>query len=159
MSTVADFKKASNPKDALGTRKVPLLSVLPLNVIAAVALGMMEGALKYARHNYRIVGVRASVYVDAASRHLAQFYEGQDLDPDSKAGLHHIDKAIASLVVLSDSIKLGNWVDDRPPRLPDTWIDGVNKTASALVDMFPDPKQPCTQVAADAGEYTGRTES
>ncbi len=156
---MSEFKKASNPKDALGTRKVPLLSVIPLNVLAAVALGMLEGALKYARHNYRIVGVRASVYVDAASRHIAQFYEGQDFDPESKAGLHHIDKAIASLVVLSDSIKRGNWVDDRPPRLHDDWIVGANNVASALVDSFPEPKAPCTEVAYQAGEYADRTES
>ncbi|SVD92517.1 uncharacterized protein METZ01_LOCUS445371, partial [marine metagenome] len=30
----------------------------------------MEGAIKYGRHNYRIAGVRASVYIDATIGHL-----------------------------------------------------------------------------------------
>jgi Domain of unknown function (DUF5664)/Protein of unknown function (DUF1778) len=151
----AESAKPSNPKDVMSLKKVPLLSVLPLNVIAEVArgmsaramaaddttvqtaapffsilpldvlaqvaLGLLEGALKYSRHNYRVVGVRASVYVDATARHAAQFWAGDDLDADSKAGLHHVDKAIASLTVLSDSIKRGNWVDDRPPRCAEDW--------------------------------------
>lgn len=143
--------KPSNPKDAMSFKKVPIFSVLPLGVITRVALGMLEGALKYSRHNYRIAGVRASVYVDAAGRHLAAFWEGQDLDPDSKVGLHHIDKAMASLAVLRDSMLRGNWTDDRPPASEDKWLDEANAMATKLVAAFPNPPAPCTEHSFKAG--------
>ena len=153
----AESAKPSNPKDVMSLKKVPLLSVVPLNVLAQLALGLLEGALKYSRHNYRIVGVRASVYVDATARHLAQFWEGQDFDPDSKANLHHIDKAIASLVVLSDSIKRGNWVDDRPPRCDEhgNWIEESNKIAEQLVKQCSNPVPPTTQKLIDEAHARG----
>ncbi len=121
--------KVSNPKDAVGTAKVPASTVSqavmielarlmgrPVNpmVQGELGLGMMEGALKYGRHNYRAVGVRASVYFDALFRHMGAWYLGQDIDPDS--GLSHITKGIATLTVLRDSMLQGNWVDDRPPK-------------------------------------------
>ena len=59
--------KLSNPKDMVGSRKVPL-STLPFRVLWRVGLAMLEGALKYGRHNYRAVGVRASVYFDGANQ-------------------------------------------------------------------------------------------
>ena len=103
--------KPSNPKDLVGTRKVGL-SVLPFRVLWECAVGMLEGTVKYGRHNYRAVGVRASVYFDAAMRHLGAWWEGEDIDPESK--LSHVNKAIISLMVLRDSMIEGNWVDDRP---------------------------------------------
>lgn len=107
------MKKLSNPKDAVGIKKLPF-SVLPWRVLVNVALSMLEGACKYGRHNYRAVGVRASVYFDAVvARHLTSWWEGEDVDPDS--GLHHVDKAIAGLMVLRDSMLQGNFEDDRPP--------------------------------------------
>lgn len=105
--------KQSNPKDLVGSKKAPL-STLPWRVLWRIGLAMLEGALKYGRHNYRAVGVRASVYFDGTQRHLGAWWEGEDVDPDS--GFSHIDKAIASLLVLRDSMLGGNWEDDRPPR-------------------------------------------
>lgn len=131
--------KPSNPKDSMGIKKVPF-STVPSEVTAEVGLAMMEGALKYGRHNYRTVGVRASVYYDAALRHLTSFWEGQDIDPES--GLPHIVKCLACLYVLRDSQMMGNWVDDRPPTLPgkDQWIADLNQLASDLLSKYPDPK-------------------
>lgn len=130
-------KKDTNPKDAIGIAKVPY-STVPSEVIAEVGLAMMEGALKYGRHNYRVAGVRASVYHDAAKRHLDQFWEGQDIDTDS--GLSHLVKAIACCVVLRDSQFRGNWVDDRPPTLPDNWMVGLNAKAKDLLEKYPNPE-------------------
>lgn len=127
--------KDTNPKDAVGTKKVSI-SVVPGPVIMEVALGMLEGARKYGRHNYRIAGVRGSIYVDAAVRHILDFWEGTDTDPDS--GLHHITKAIASLVVLRDSQIRNNWVDDRPPKVEPGWIQQLNKIAGEIIDKYPD---------------------
>lgn len=135
--------KDTNPKDAVGIAKVPA-STVPREVLAEVGLAMMEGALKYGRHNYREAGVRASVYFDAASRHLDAFYEGQDIDPDS--GLPHIVKAIACLVVLRDSQFRDNWVDDRPPKLPDNWQADLNAKAAALLEKYPNPVPAHTEV-------------
>lgn len=137
--------KETNPKDALGVQKTPLFSVMPLNVLARIVLGMLEGALKYARHNYRVKGVRASVYVDAAVRHIAQFWEGEDLDTESKAGLHHIDKALSTLTVFRDAMLNGKWVDDRPPALDAKWLEENNKISKGLVKNFPNPPPPYTE--------------
>lgn len=137
------IKKGGNPKDAIGVRKAAI-SVVPACVILGIGLALLEGARKYGRHNYRAAGVRASVYYDAAFRHMSSFWEGQDIDPDS--GLHHIDKAMASLAVLRDSIVQGNWVDDRPPRSPDGWERAYNEAAAALIDRIPTAEEPYTEV-------------
>lgn len=105
--------KPTNPKDAVGSTKPPL-STIPGTVLMELGTAMLEGALKYGRHNYRVAGVRSSIYYDATMRHLIAWWEGEDIDPDS--GLSHITKAIASLVVLRDAQLCGKieW-DDRPP--------------------------------------------
>lgn len=126
--------KPTNPKDAVGIRKTPL-SCLPIRVLWRVGLAMLEGALKYGRHNYRAAGVRASVYFDASLRHKFSWWEGEDLDPDSM--LHHIDKEIACLMVLRDSMLQGNWVDDRPPR-QDIGLAELNDHAGRLLDLHAD---------------------
>ena len=104
--------KETNPKDAVGIKKVPLSTVSAL-VLQELGVGMMEGARKYGRHNYRVVGVRSSVYYDATLRHLMAWWEGEDIDPDS--GLSHVTKAICSLVVLRDAMINTMLEDDRPP--------------------------------------------
>lgn len=132
--TRLDHVKESNPKDAIGVRKSPL-TVVPMNVIAELGTAMMEGALKYGRHNYRAVGVRVSVYVDAALRHTISFWEGQDIDPDS--GIHEITKAIASLTVLRDALMQGMATDDRAPRSVPFYPD-LNKKAAELLEQHAD---------------------
>lgn len=136
-------KKPSNPKDVVGIKKVPR-SVLPLPVLWELGLAMLEGALKYGRHNYRAVGVRASVYYDAANRHLDAWWEGEDFDPDSQ--LSHVCKAIASLVVLRDGMIRGNWVDDRPPRSQPGIMGQLNNHVELLLKKYPDPVAPWTQL-------------
>jgi hypothetical protein len=96
------------------TKNTPL-HVLPWRVVLEASLGMMEGGRKYGRHNYRSMGVRATVYYDAATRHLADFISGTAVDKDS--GLSHLTKALSSSQVLLDSMIMGNWIDDRPLRI------------------------------------------
>lgn len=143
-------EKPSNPKDSVGVRKVPM-STVSSPVLMEIGLGMLEGALKYGRHNYRVVGVRASVYFDAAKRHLDSYWEGEDLDPESQVGLHHISKCIASLVVLRDAMIQGKLEDDRPPKSPEGWLKKLNEMASRLVDMFPNPKTAWTELNKEQG--------
>lgn len=135
--------KDTNPKDAVGIRKVPV-STVPANVIQEIGLAMLEGALKYGRHNYRVTGVRASVYYDAAMGHMMSWWEGEDLDPDS--GLSHITKALASLTVLRDAMARGMLTDDRPPeggRAAD--IHRSDLRVGELLDKYPDPKPACVR--------------
>lgn len=137
-------RKDTNPKDAVGVRKVPF-SCIPMNVLWGVGVAMMEGALKYGRHNYRVSGVRASVYFDAVvGRHLVQWWEGEDIDAES--GRNHIDKAIACLFVLRDSMMRGTMVDDRPPKSDMAHLHEANANASALIDKFPCPVPAFTEV-------------
>lgn len=136
--------KDTNPKDSVGIKKAGL-SCVPLPVLFEVGVAMHEGSRKYGRHNYRVAGVRASVYVDALFRHIGAWYEGEDIDPDSK--LSHVTKAITTLIVLRDSMMQGNWVDDRPPKTTDKeWLRTLNKAAGEVVDMYPNPVPAYTEV-------------
>ena len=120
--------KETNPKDAIGISKAPM-STVPAAVLAEVGVAMLEGACKYGRSNFRIAGVRASVYYDALMRHAMAWWEGEDLDPDS--GMSHITKAIATLVVLRDAMIQDKFTDDRPPRSA-PFLPALNDTAAAL---------------------------
>lgn len=131
--------KDTNPKDSVGIKKAPI-STVPGAVILEVGVAMLEGARKYGRHNYRESGVLASVYYDAAvGRHMLDWWEGTDIDPDS--GLSHVTKAIASLIVLRDAMINGTWVDDRPPKLPKGWLADLNKKAADIVEKYPNAKK------------------
>jgi len=107
--------KHTNPKDALAINKAPL-STLPTGPMYEVALAMLEGARKYGRHNYRVMGVSAEVYYNAAMGHITAWWEGEDIDPVS--GIHHLGKAMACLAVVRDGQMMENWIDDRPPKYP-----------------------------------------
>lgn len=133
--------KDTNPKDAVGVKKAPI-STVSGPVLAELGVAMLEGARKYGRHNYRIAGVRASVYMDAVFRHMEQWWEGEDVDKDS--GLSHITKAIASLCVLRDAMIFDNWVDDRPPPVPEGFWNEINKKAAAVIKRYPDAVAPYT---------------
>jgi hypothetical protein len=102
--------KPSNPKDIIGSTKLPM-HLWPATATAMGCLGLTDGALKYGRSNWRAVGVKASIYADAAQRHLAAWFEGEDNDPDS--GLPHMAHALACLAILVDAQAAGNLTDDR----------------------------------------------
>ena len=126
--------KDTNPKDAIGIRKAPL-STVPGNVIAEIGVAMLEGASKYGRHNYRAAGVRASVYYDAAMRHLISWWEGEDIDPDS--GMSHITKLLACMAVMRDAMHQDLWEDDRPPRSK-PFYPQLNASSGEILDRHAD---------------------
>ena len=132
-SLLKDGWKDTNPKDGIGTRKAGL-SNLPFPVLFETSIAFGEGAFKYRRHNYRIFGVCASVYVDATTRHVADWWEGEDIDSASQ--LSHITKAIASLMVLRDAMINDRWTDDRPPKAPRGWLDSLNAAQAAMLDRM-----------------------
>lgn len=136
--------KETNPKDAVGIKKAPM-STVPAQVMLEIGLGMLEGARKYGRHNYRVAGIRNSVYYDAAMRHLTAWWEGQDTDPDS--GMNHIVKALTTLTVLRDAMNNNMATDDRPPKLTNQdWVAELNKKAGEIIEKYPDPIAPYTAI-------------
>ncbi|WP_195178896.1 dATP/dGTP diphosphohydrolase domain-containing protein [Mesorhizobium sp. INR15] len=143
--------KATNPKDAVGVRKWRQFATIPFTVICEIGVAMMEGALKYGRHNYRVAGVRASVYKDAAIGHIMCWWEGEDLDPDTK--LSHITKAIASLIVLRDAMIQRKLNDDRPPKGNlDEVRANLQAVVDAMFDKYPAPKDAFTEIGVRGGQ-------
>lgn len=134
--------KPTNPKDSIGSTKPPT-STLPARVIALLGVAMLEGSCKYGRHNYRDAGVRASVYYDAARRHMDKWFEGEDIDPDS--GLPHVVKAMASLLVLQDGILHKNYTDDRPPKIDPAFWSELEAHTKRILEQFPRPAAPFTE--------------
>lgn len=102
---------STNPKDLLGLKKVPM-SLIPATSMIYEAMAFVDGAAKYGPYNWRANAVKASIYVDAAMRHLQSWYNGEELTRDSK--IHHLACAKASLGIIIDAMETGNLVDDRP---------------------------------------------
>lgn len=102
--------KYTNPKDAIGASKLPL-HLWPTTATAMGCIGLLEGALKYGRSNWRESGVRASIYVDACKRHLDAWFEGEECAPDS--GSPHLANALACLAIIVDARAAGKLLDDR----------------------------------------------
>lgn len=100
---------ALNPKDAIGSDKLPL-HLWPLTATALGSIALLNGALKYGRANWRASPVRASIYVDACQRHLAAWFEGEE---DDEEGVPHLGSALACLAILADAGAAGTLHDDR----------------------------------------------
>jgi len=109
MQEEGDGLKPTNPKDIIGGDKIPF-HLWPETATIMGALGLLDGALKYGRANWRVAGVRTSIYYDALRRHMNKIFEGEELDPDS--GLPHYAHALACLAILVDAKAAGLLVDD-----------------------------------------------
>jgi hypothetical protein len=147
--TVPEHVKDTNPKDAIGCTKPPIANV-PLSVISEVGMALAEGQYKYGGYNWRVIGVRASVYWDATFRHMKAWWEGEDTDPDSQ--LNHVTKAISALTVLRDAMIQENWTDDRPPRSKQTAkavSDQYKQMLERLKSLQPEPVNGYTQKGLD----------
>lgn len=128
--------KPSNPKDAMGSTKLPL-DLVPATAIAVASLAHLDGALKYGRWNWRDAGARSSIYVAAALRHIEKWNNGEELDKDS--GVHHLGHALACLNILVDSMAQGNLTDDRPPRIDITaFMDKLTLDVTRLSELHAD---------------------
>lgn len=112
---LADDPDTTNPKDLQGQKK-PQLHLVPPVALLHMAKVMELGASKYGPYNWREKAVRSTVYVSAAMRHLSQYLDGEDVDPES--GQPHIAHVAACMSILMDAIGLGNIIDDRPEAGP-----------------------------------------
>lgn len=99
-----------NPKDVVGGTKLPM-HLWPESATAHGCLGMLDGALKYGRSNFRGIPITASEYVSACKRHLDAWFEGEEQDPDSE--LDHFCHALATLAIIVDAREAGTLIDDR----------------------------------------------
>lgn len=102
-----------NPKAAQGAKKFSLRH-LPLPAAVAVNQALEDGVKKYGAANWRETGVAASVYVDAALRHLSQWYDGRQENAND-SGVHNLGHAMACLAIIIDAQHHGKLIDDRPP--------------------------------------------
>jgi len=107
-----DNTKASNPKDSIGDKKVPLWLCSPI-AKAQWAVCQFVGMVKYGAWNWRSAGVRSSVYLAAMQRHIDAYTSGEEVDPiDQTPHLGHI---MACAAILIDAKAAGKLTDDRPP--------------------------------------------
>lgn len=126
--------KDTNPKDAIGMTKLPM-HLIPGTAKAALAIAFLEGALKYGKYNWRVAGVRASIYLDALERHLEKWKNGEDAD--AKTGVPHLASIMACAAILIDSAICGKLTDDRPPRAPVAgYIDNLADHVAYLKQVF-----------------------
>lgn len=104
--------KFSNPKDAISDSKVPLWLLSPIAKVHW-ALAQFAGMLKYGAWNWRVAGVRSSVYISAIERHLDAYKSGEDLDPVDKT--KHLGNIMACCALIMEAEAAGKLTDDRPP--------------------------------------------
>ena len=116
------ISRPANPKQAYGDKKIPVHLVPPAADLY-MGMALKEGARKYGAYNWRKNDVEAMTYVGAAKRHIMQYLDGEDIDPDTgEAQVPHIAAAMACLAILADATEGGNLIDNRPPWGPATHI-------------------------------------
>lgn len=136
LRTHPEAAKPSNPKDAFGSAKVPV-GLAPDTALQEMALAFLEGATKYGRYNWRVVGVRASIYNDAMERHRMKWWNGQNRDPVTR--VRELASVMACCAILIDSEICGVLNDDRPPMAPMGELLDINMQVVAhLKDLFKD---------------------
>jgi len=100
----------NNPKTAAGRAK-PAMRAVPTTALLAEGQVMVLGEQKYGRLNWRSKVVSASVYYDAIMRHMFDWWEGRNVDPESgQSDLAHVR---ACCGILIDAAAHGNLNDDR----------------------------------------------
>jgi len=117
----------TNPKSRYGVAK-PGISAIPPVAILHCGLGMQNGVEKYGLFNWREHEVSASVYYNAAARHLMAWWEGEREAQDS--GVHHLGHVMACCAILLDAEEQGMLNDDRPENGADF---------QAIVDSLTEP--------------------
>lgn len=133
--------KPTNPKDAIGSSKLPL-ELVPDTAVAYLALSFLEGASKYGRYNWRVAGVRSSIYRAAMQRHIMKWWNGEDADPRTK--VHHLASVMACCAIILDAEVCNRLTDDRPPKADmGLLIDALEPIAAHIRETFKDhsPKQ------------------
>lgn len=128
--------KATNPKDAIGDRKVPLWLCSAI-AMAHWAAAQFAGLTKYGAWNWRSAGVRSSTYISAIKRHVARWENGERCDPVD--GTHHLGNIMACAAILLEAEAIGKLNDDRSPRADlQPVFDEVEAMMVRLKEMYAD---------------------
>ncbi|AIT13313.1 endolysin; inhibits RNA polymerase [Ruegeria phage DSS3-P1] len=90
----------------------PGIYAIPPTALLHCGAAMHNGCEKYGLTNWREHEVSASVYYNAAFRHLAAWWDGEREAEDS--GVHHLGHVMACCAVLLDAEHMGKLRDDRP---------------------------------------------
>jgi hypothetical protein len=143
MEPMEDFRKPTNPKDAVAVDKLDM-SLVPWTAIAHLASALVEGDCKYGGFNYREAGVLVSVYIAALMRHIAKYYNGEWEDPATHVA--HLASAMACCAIIIDAGECGKLRDDRPihVNMSDV-IDRLSKISGHLKKTFPNSPGRFTQ--------------
>ncbi len=135
----------------IAANKLPL-SLVPDTMVIYATLGFLEGALKYGRYNWRVAGVRSSIYLDALKRHIADYENGEECDP--KTGVPHLANALACIGIIVDAKECGKLTDDRPPVAPvGDLIRKLEQEVVRLKELFKDHR-PHQYTIADSPKET-----
>ena len=90
----------------------PQIHQVPKSLVTGVAEVLEFGARKYQKHNWR-KGNDWNISYDSGMRHMMSWWEGEDIDPESK--LHHLKHAAANIAFLMEMVeKEQTQFDDRP---------------------------------------------
>lgn len=100
----------TDPKGHAGSKKTPL-HLLPTVLMDEAAWVLKFGAERYGAYNWRGAKVCATTYISAILRHLNQWRDRQDDDPES--GRSHLAHIAANCAILMDAAKHGTLEDDR----------------------------------------------
>lgn len=135
--------KHSNPKDSVAVRKMPLWLCSPI-AKAHWCVAQLAGLIKYGAWNWRIAGVRTSVYISAMHRHLDAYSSGETYDPTDRT--RHLGNIMACCAILMEAEAAGKLIDDRGPMvvpMRDTY-DELAGTVDHLMEQYADylPGQP-----------------
>ncbi len=118
----------TNPKTRFGVAK-PAVADIPPVAILTLGQGMSDGTKKYGRTNWREHEVTASVYYNAAMRHLMAWWDGEKNADDS--GVHHLGHAMACQAILVDAEASEKLVDDRPS-VPGTTAEYIKRMTKPM---------------------------
>lgn len=142
--------KATNPKDAVASGKLPL-DMVPDTLLIYAAMAFAEGDSKYIAYNYRVAGVRASVYIAALRRHLMRYVNGEWAD--KKTGVPHLGSIAACTAILIDGHVTGLINDDRPPAIDlEAEIVEAEKVIAHVYEM-----NKAVRAAQPVSEYTAKS--
>ena len=104
-------KKAEGTKFDSNKWEKPTLALLPTSSIYEIGRVLDFGATKYGDYNWKR-GIKYSRLLSASLRHIFQFMNGEDADPESKTS--HVANAACNLIFLLHFIKTKQeHLDDR----------------------------------------------
>jgi hypothetical protein len=128
--------KPSNPKEAVGCKKLPMHLVSGI-VKAYQAIAHYLGNVKYGAWNYAAEGARASTYMAAMNRHMDRWWLGEE--NDSVDGTPHLANALACINILIECQQRGNLNDDRPPSFDlGPLYEKLEKTQAEIQERYKD---------------------